>query len=219
MLIIFDLDDTLIDTSGSVTPYKLKECLKVFMKSGLKIPDFDQAYQTLSQINESAKGSKEALAKFLNQFQADPKLLDSALLQMVSPLPADFEVATTPSAKEILNIFSKKHTLALVTGGHPPFQMEKLEKAGIDRTLFSKIAIPEDSIKKPFYEACIREFSVKPEETLVCGDRIAMDLAPASALGCQTVHMRWGRGTSLKTEEWINHSISTLSELKRIVKL
>src|SRR5690606_4017504 len=130
-----------------------------------------------------------------------------------------FSVATTPHAKEILKGFAKEHTLAIVTGGHPPFQMQKLEKAGIDRSLFSKIAIPEDSIKKPFYEALIREFSVGPKEALVCGDRIAMDLVPAHALGCQTVHMRWGRGTSLKTEEWITHSISTLTELKRIVKI
>jgi putative hydrolase of the HAD superfamily len=218
-LIIFDLDDTLIDTSGSITPFKLKECLKGFIAAGLAVPDFDLAYQTLLQINEGAKGSKEALAQFLDQYQGSPKLLESGLSQMVSPLPCDFSVATTPHAKEILKAFAKEHTLAIVTGGHPPFQMEKLEKAGIDRSLFSKIAIPEDSIKKPFYEALIREFSVGPKEALVCGDRIAMDLIPAHALGCQTVHMRWGRGTSLKTEEWITHSISTLTELKRIVKI
>ncbi|MBU6447143.1 MAG: HAD family hydrolase, partial [Verrucomicrobia bacterium] len=107
--------------------------------------------------------------------------------------------------------------VALVTGGHPPFQMEKLEKAGIDRSFFSKIAIPEDSIKKPFYEALLREFSIRPQEVVVCGDRIAMDLAPAHALGCQTVHMRWGRGKKLATEQWVTHSIVELSELTRII--
>lgn len=219
MLIIFDLDDTLIDTSGSVTPYKLRECLKIFVSLGLLVRDFDAALKHLMQINEEMSGSKEALAKFLNQYGADSALLESALREMTRPLPPDFIVRLTPNAKEILELFSKKVPLALVTGGHPPFQMEKLEKAGIDRSFFSKIAIPEDSVKKPFYEGLIQEFSIHPQEVLVCGDRIGMDLAPAHALGCQTVHMRWGRGTKLETEKWITHSIFQLSDLKRIVKI
>ncbi len=216
-MIIFDLDDTLIDTSGSVTPYKMRECLKRFIASGLKANDFDAAYQALNQINERARSSKEALAQFLAEFKGDPNLLREALAIMTSPLPPNFSIPTTPHAKEILQTLASKHLLALVTGGHPPFQMEKFEKAGMDRSFFSKIAIPEDSVKKPFYEAFIREFSAQAKEVLVCGDRIAMDLAPAHELGCQTVHMRWGRGMSLKTEKWITHSISHLSELKRII--
>ena len=218
-MIIFDLDDTLIDTSGSVTPFKLKECLHGFIADGLQVEDLDTAMNQLLSINQKAKSSEEALSKFLLQFAGDPALIQKALRQMSLPLPADFSVQTTPDAKEILEIFSKKHVLALVTGGHPPFQLEKLEKAGIDRSFFSNIAIPEDSIKKPFYEGLIQEFSLPPYEVLVCGDRIAMDLAPAHELGCQTVHMRWGRGMGLETEEWVTHSISQLSQLKRIVEL
>lgn len=189
------------------------------MASGLKIDDFDAALKRLIQINDKSKGSKEALKDFLAQFEGNPALLSEALREMTRPLPADFVIPTTPNAKEILQFYAKNHTLALVTGGHPPFQLEKLEKAGIDRSFFSKIAIPEDSVKKPFYEACILEFSTHPQEVIVCGDRIAMDLAPAHELGCQTVHMRWGRGTKLETEKWITHSISSLGELKRIVKV
>lgn len=219
MLIIFDLDDTLIDTSGSITPFKMRQCLKGFVANGLPIPDFEAAYQLLMNFNENASGSKEALSKFVQQFGGDEELVRKANFEMTSPLPMGFPVETTPNAKEILETLAKKHTLALVTGGHPPFQMEKLEKAGIDRSFFSKIAIPEDSIKKPFYEGLIREFSTVPQMVLVCGDRIAMDLAPAHALGCKTVHMRWGRGKRLQMEKWITHSIFQLSELKRIVEV
>ena len=60
--------------------------------------------------------------------------------------------------------------------------------------------------------------SVPPSQALVCGDRIAMDLVPAFELGFTTVHMRWGRGSLVKTAEWAHHAISDLSELKRIVK-
>lgn len=217
MLIIFDLDDTLIDTTGSVTPFKMRECLKSLVNRGLELDDFQLAYQKLMHINESEPSSKEALQKFLAHFGLE---LDSEIQAiMKNSLPQDFSIPTTPHAKEVLELFAKKHTLTLVTGGYPPFQLEKLEKAGIDRSFFSKIAIPEDSIKKPLYEGLIKEFSIHPQEVLVCGDRIAMDLAPAHQLGCKTVHMRWGRGKVLKGESWITYTISALSELKRIVTI
>jgi FMN phosphatase YigB (HAD superfamily) len=218
LLIIFDLDDTLIDTSGCVTPFKMRECLKKLVEEGVVIPDFEKAYQELLTINAKSIKSKEALSQFLRIKGVDPELLDKIFPEMTSPLPESFSIATTPNAKEILKLFSKTHTLALVTGGHPPFQMEKLKKAGIDSSLFSKIAIPEDSVKKPFYQGLLTEFSKDPEEVLVCGDRITMDLVPAFELGITTVHMRWGRGTIGKTEKWIHHSISSLNELKRIIK-
>ncbi len=219
MLIIFDLDDTLIDTSGSVTPFKMGECLKKLIAEGLPVPDFDRAYADLLAINGQAHKSSEALARFIERAGGSPQLLDKVLGEMTTPLPAHFSIPTTPNAKEILQFFRKSHRLALVTGGHPPFQLEKLEKAGIDRSYFSKIAIPEDSIKKPFYEGLLREFSLAPQQVLVCGDRVAMDLVPAFELGFTTVHMRWGRGTLAKTEQWIHHAIADLSELKRIVKV
>lgn len=217
MLIIFDLDDTLIDTSGCVTPFKLKQCLTRLAAEGLPLGDLEEAYQELLAMNAKVLKSKDAIAAFVLQKGGDAGLIAKGIEELFTPLPADFSVATTPNAKEILKTFKKSHTLALVTGGHPPFQMEKLEKAGIDRAFFSKIAIPEDSIKKPFYEGLLKEFSLSPHEVLVCGDRIAMDLVPAFELGITTVHMRWGRGKQTQSEEWINHRISDLSELTRII--
>jgi FMN phosphatase YigB (HAD superfamily) len=157
--------------------------------------------------------------EFLSRLGADPSFIKKGLITMKEPLPDHFVIPTTPNAKEILNFFAKDHVLALVTGGNPRFQLEKLEKAGIDRSIFSKIAIPEDSIKKPFYQRLIKEFSVSPRDVLVCGDRITVDLLPAFELGMTTVQMRWGRGMHLQKEKWVDHFISNLSELKRIVKV
>jgi FMN phosphatase YigB (HAD superfamily) len=219
LLIIFDLDDTLIDTSGTVTPFKMKACLQRLIREGLEVADFEAAYQELLSYNSKAARSKDALALFLEKKGANPDWIRFAVEELTSPLPAEFVISTTPSAQEILHSCKKSHTLAIVTGGHPPFQREKLEKAGIDSSIFSKIAIPEDSIKKPFYERLIEEFSFSPDQVLVCGDRIAMDLLPGYQLGFTTVHMRWGRGALVETEKWIHHAIADLRELKRIVKI
>jgi FMN phosphatase YigB (HAD superfamily) len=210
-LIIFDLDDTLIDTSGSVTPYKLK---KVAQKMLGREPT-SLEIEELRVINELTTKTQETIQIFASRHHLQ---LDETFTDLTTPLPKDFQVSCTPNAKEILETYSKKAILALVTGGHPPFQREKLEKAGIDATLFSKIAIPEDSKKKPFYQEISKEFSVDPSKIWVCGDRIPMDLAPARELGCKTIHMRWGRGLKMVTAPWIDFAISDLSELKRIIQ-
>jgi FMN phosphatase YigB (HAD superfamily) len=210
-LIIFDLDDTLIDTSGSVTPYKLK---KVAQKMLGREPS-PLELEELRAINELTTKTQETIQIFASRHNLP---VDETFAELTTPLPKDFQVLCTPYAKQILEKASKRAILALVTGGHPPFQLEKLEKAGIDATLFSKIAIPEDSMKKPFYQEISKEFSVDPSEIWVCGDRIPMDLAPARELGCKTIHMRWGRGLKMATVPWIDFSISDLSELERIIQ-
>ena len=218
MLIIFDLDDTLIDTSGAITPFKLKLCLKKLVQEGLPIVDFELAYQDLLALNAKSKKAKDAFYLFLEKRGTDPFFADSVLSEMSSPLPKDFLIPTTPFAKEILDLLRKQHKLALVTVGDPRFQAEKLEKAGIDRSIFSNIAVPEDSIKKRDYERLIKEFSTSPEDVLVCGDRVAIDLKPAFELGVQTVHMRWGRGKLTETPSWVSQSIDDLRQLMRIIK-
>ena len=193
-----------------MTPFKIRQCL---LRAGL--PVSDEALAELAALNSRVKTTKEAVTQYVRQRGGD---VDLALKELVTPLPPDFTIPTTPHAKEILKLFAASHTLALVTGGFPPFQLEKLEKAGIDSSIFSKIGIPEDSIKKPFYEGLVREFSIPADQVLVCGDRIPMDLAPARELGFTTVHMRWGRGRQMETEKWIHYSISNLDELRGIVK-
>lgn len=215
-MIIFDLDDTLIDTSGYVTPFQMKRALKYLVEAGMNVENEDVAYRELLSCNQKALKSKDALLGFIQKQTMDSSLAASALELLQAPLPSDFKIPTTPGALEILSFFRLSHKLALVTGGHPPFQLEKLKKAGLDRSIFSKIAIPEDSIKKPCYERLIEEFSISPDQVWVCGDRIEMDLMPAKELRCHAIHMRWGRGLAAK--QWIGPSIHTLNELKRIIK-
>lgn len=209
-MIVFDLDDTLIDTSGSVTPFKLKLIFEMaWQKNGLP----KSAEAELIQLNQESLSSKDALFEILRRYGA-LHLFDEALSLFTAPLPHDFVIRTTPKAKDVLHALHENgHRLAIVTGGKQTFQLEKLKKAGFELSMFSKIMIPEDSVKKPCYEALLNEFLVLPSQGVVVGDRVSMDLLPAQELGLRTVHMRWGRGLLGKRENWIDHSIRELSEL------
>ena len=217
-MIIFDLDDTLIDTSGAVTPFKLKECLKRLIAGGVPISDLSEAHRQLLELNAKSPKSLDALVSFAAPYNLSSDQIKEAAQELMTPLPPDFVIPTTPYAKEILHFYQARCPIALVTGGYPPFQREKLKKAGIDTSVFSMIAIPEDSKKGPYYEAFQKKFSVDPSAIWVCGDRVAMDLAPAHALGFRTIHMRWGRGMRAAKEPWIDKAISDLRELKETIK-
>ncbi len=167
----------------------------------------------LIQLNQKSASSKDALHEILRRYGA-LHLFEEALSLYTAPLPHDFAIPETPDAKNVLQaLYGKGHRLAVVTGGKQPFQLEKIKKAGFELSMFSKIMVPEDSIKKPCYETLLNEFLALPSQCAVVGDRVPMDLLPAHELGLRTVHMRWGRGLLWKNENWIDHSIRELSEL------
>ncbi|MDE3055372.1 MAG: HAD family hydrolase [Verrucomicrobiota bacterium] len=212
-MIVFDLDDTLLDTSGGITPFKLKEALSfLFEDVG------EELYQELLVLNRTASSSKEALAALAKRRGARQENILRAFAALTSPLPPQFFIPTTPGALQVLRTLHSLCPLVLVTGGKPSFQLEKMEKAGIDRSLFSKIVVSEKGSKGEAYADLPGEFSLRPEQIWVCGDRVEMDLRPARELGFHTVQMQWGRG-GRESADWVEHRISLLNELyRRIVQ-
>ena len=218
MLIIFDLDDTLIDTSGSVVPFRLETALHSMIASGLTLQDVAAGLARLTAMDETAHSTREALCEFLEIEEADPKLLEIGCDVVYKSKEFTFPVESTKDAKEALMELAKKYTLAIVSVGVKEIQFEKLKKAGIDTSMFSRIIICQDPFKKQSYQTLIEDLGVSPYQVVVVGDRIKRDLAPGKALGCKTVHMRWGRGLHQKGDkEDIDFSITTLDQLRPIM--
>lgn len=215
-MIVFDLDDTLIDTSGVVVPYKLREIAQFVSLRRNDAGSAQSLYGELAAINRHTLSSKQAVSKFLTLHSA-LDLHEEIMAIYNAPLPEEFDLPTTPHAKEVLEALSGRHRLAMVTAGARGFQMSKLKKAGFEPSIFSKIAVPEGSDKTPSYEELLNEFLLPPRDIVVVGDRVGIDLAPARALGFLTVHMRWGREAREIAETWIDYSIRELSELLDIV--
>ncbi len=229
MLIIFDLDDTLVDTTGCITPIKLKMALVKMIEAGLAVSDFSEAHEHLVRIDRAAESGKEALRKFIEMMQAPMHFLEIGMREMYETSCVDIPVAPCQGALELLEELSESHLLALVTMGQAPRQMDKMKNAGIDSALFSKIIVCSGSDlesplgsgfrsgKGPHYEDVASEFGCTAPEILVCGDRISADLSPAKALGFTTVHIRRGRGrNSIGPKNDVDHTIDELVELKEI---
>ena len=218
MLIIFDLDDTLIDTSGCITYFRLEDALQAMVSHGLIVADFSEALALLRRLNSTADCARSAIAEFVEILGVDKNFYELAIKEIHKDLPPDWPIFPLEGALDLLADLGSQHQLALVTIGRHPFQMEKMKKAGIDSRIFSKIVVTEEKNKKPHYQMIVEELGYCPTEVLVCGDRIPLDLAPARELGFKTVKVQWGRGLNSSPHRGeVDYCIFRLKELKGIV--
>ncbi|MBI3236165.1 MAG: hypothetical protein HYZ48_00405, partial [Chlamydiales bacterium] len=135
MLIIFDLDDTLVDTSGCITPYKLGDALRRLIGEGLKVASFDETFDLLQKINNTARNAEEALAEFLKVIGADISLLSIGVEEVYGPVPPFLSLKALEGAHAVLSDLAADHTLALVTVGQWDLQIATLKQAGSDSSV------------------------------------------------------------------------------------
>jgi len=219
LLIIFDLDDTLIDTSGSILPGILKNVLKEIQGMGFFIKDFNGFYKQLLRLNTYHLNSSDAIEEFLEINKVPSKCLDAALKVVYQYPVFNDPIEPIKDAVEVLEILSASHCLVLVTKGNEKIQREKMEKAGISSHFFSKLYFCEYGDKKKIYQKVSKEMGISPLNALVCGDRISFDLTPAKELGYKTVQLRQGRGlgnTGFKKD--VDYTILYLRELKTLLQ-
>jgi putative hydrolase of the HAD superfamily len=218
LLIIFDLDDTLIDTSKCITPFQLKRALKEVIEHGFLVDSFDEALNSLLLLDKKCKTAKETLKIFFKGRDVNEKFYLLALKKVYEKLPDECKIFAVPYANATLKLLSSKHTLAIVSSGKHDIQLHKLEKASIDRSFFCKIKITSTKGKKKNFESLIQEFTLEGDKVVVCGDKVDIDLMPAKQIGCITVLMRCGRGLNQPNNRWVDFTISSLPELNKILE-
>tara|TARA_Y100000310_G_scaffold345226_1_gene462886 strand:+ start:5590 stop:6255 length:666 start_codon:yes stop_codon:yes gene_type:complete len=218
MLIIFDLDDTLIDTSGWFVPMKLADGLQVMVANGLKLQDsFEKSLERLEEINRTADDGTDAFKKFLKEIKQPETHLELFKKEYYGPPHVDYYMEPLDGAIETLHKLAENHDLALTTKGQYQQQLTKLHTAGIEKNLFKKILVTPEYNKKECYQQLMQEFNLTNKQLVVVGDKAKTDLLPAIELKIPTVHMLWGRAKH-NPSDTANYCISKLSELISIVE-
>jgi putative hydrolase of the HAD superfamily len=220
--LIFDLDDTLLDTSRLLVPQAAREACAAMVNAGLRA-DLETCLQT----------RKKLLSKNLrlNIFEAlaDELGFDGIKSEVVKAGSKAFyerEVENTiyiePVVKKIHEKQSEQYELFLVTAGSMPTQKQKLEILKIDH-LFQKIFYVDVSKgeKKSDSFTQIRDIKkTMPEAILNIGDRLDTDIAEAKALGMKTCWICNGEYSKLlpknKFEE-PDFKVTQVIELEKIL--
>jgi len=214
--VIFDLDDTLIETSKCITPLVLTAAFEEMRRAGLMAPE--HAVEDLLAINETALTARDALRVFTSLYPQKETFFKIGVDALSRPLEEKCLVEPVPHALFVLDRLAKHHKLALVTRGEEILQFKKMEKAGIQPKKFSKLIVSRASTKKGDYKAVLDHLGYLPEDGAVCGDRVPLDLSPAKELGLYTVHFRNGRGLYHdQPKESVDATIDCLTELEEVL--
>jgi FMN phosphatase YigB (HAD superfamily) len=213
MLLIFDLDDTLIPTSREITPKKLELALKKMIDNGLDV-SFEEGKEALLEMNERAKRSRDVIVDFVEKFQGTE--VDKVVgLKALEGAVEGIEVTVEEGLNDFLKGLGKKHSLAIVTGGSDRVQQEKIDLYQIDRQLFKEILVAEWGGKGEAYKALKEKFG----SFIVVGDRIGNDLCDAKKLGGITIHIRQGRGAyEPENHPDVDFTIGTIKELTKVLE-
>lgn len=219
MLIIFDLDDTLIQTTRQITPFKLKSLYKVFQQNlALKNQTID--FSMLQRINLGAGGSSQAIIEFAQVLGLSDSTIKNILYDFTVQIDLPDVVDCTIGANESLKELSLEHTLMIVTRGNFPFQKKKINQANLLLEKIKKWKCVEKGSKLGAYYDLQQEEGVSSEEVVVIGDRVDLDLIPAKKLGFHTILVPSNRsmGNFLEKEEIVDYQICSLNELSGMIQ-
>ncbi len=219
-LVIFDLDDCLIDKWGATFPASIKEAVKAMISKGLKVSSIDEATKRLAEINSKSKNSPDAITEYLKEINAYKPEYVEAGKEAIYNFDSEGRLKPLPNAIKMLNDLSKQGIdLAIVTKGEEDIQLRNIKISGINEKMFRKILIVPDYDKTEPYKQVLKELHHSAKEALVIGDRYETDLVPGKNLGTKVAWIPWGRGKINPPKKGeVDYIIEDLSKILGIVK-
>jgi putative hydrolase of the HAD superfamily len=109
--------------------------------------------------------------------------------QLIFHHPIEF----MPGVPETLPILHARHRLIVVTKGHPPEQLGKLQRSGLDKFFHATEVVFEKNVAT--YRAIIAKHQLAVANSWMIGNSPRSDINPAKAAGLRTVfipyHTTW----------------------------
>jgi putative hydrolase of the HAD superfamily len=194
--VVFDLDDTLIDTSGQLLLPAHQEAAAAMVAAGLQAT-VEQVAQKRLDFAAAAPGPEVDLrvAHFFDC--VDPEAAARAGHQAfygrrVRSLDA------IQGVHELLEELGRQRSLFLVTAGFEATQRKKVELTGLERH-FEQVTVLDvlSQTKDAAFGAILEGEGLAPQEVVAVGDRIDAEIAAARRLGLWAVRVLHGEGARL----------------------
>jgi len=191
--IIFDLDDTLYDCSGTLVVRGRRQVAKTIAR--LINTSEEEAYQLQLEMEEKYGVKSNIYEKIASHYHLPGtyalELLEEFVHVEISNIALFSDVIDT-----LMQLKSKGYRLLLVTSGDKEIQRKKIDVLGLNNRYFDDIIITARN-KKQSKKACFQEimkcYDLQPEEVICVGDKIDDELAASKSLGMVTVMFEHGR--------------------------
>ena len=220
--IIFDLDDTLYDCTGSLLEASRKRAAKAMVNAGLPCTE-EEAYLMQKELSEKHGPYCPVFIEISNKFNMGHELVRSALKAYNSNEVTDIQLFpdVVPTLKKLAQ---EKYKLFLLTTGIYERQYKKIELLNLE-PYFDEIIINDQEVgllMEDSFEAIVRKYSLSPQNVVVVGDRVRGELKFAKSKGMVTVQMLHGRfkdETAYDISNKPDYKIKKIFQLPTLLKL
>lgn len=220
--IIFDLDDTLYDCTGSLMDAARRRAARAMVKAGLPLSE-EETYKLQIRLTDQYGPRCNVFDRIAELYSLGEPLAEAALEAYNSD-----EVGHIQPFPDVIPTLEKlrkqDYRLFLVTSGIHRRQERKIEQLGI-AGLFDEIII-DDKERGIAKEECLVDLmtrhSFTPQEIISVGDRIHSEIRVSNFLKMTTVQMVHGRFRSLlpKNElEEPDYRIHAVSEIFQVLSV
>jgi putative hydrolase of the HAD superfamily len=188
--IIFDLDDTLYDCSGTLVLKSKKLAAKIISKA-IKCSEAEALKLQLEL--EGRLGPKADISRKIADLYNLSEEFCKEISDTINTLEVESAVLFSDAMASINELKRIGYKLFLVTFGNRGMQEKKIKVLGLE-SAFDEIIITENPRGK---EKCFKEilikYDLKPEQVLCVGDKMKDEIEAGKRLGMSTVLMRHGR--------------------------
>ena len=191
--IIFDLDDTLYDCSGTLV---LRGRRQVAGKIARLIKcSEEEAYSLQLEMEEKYGVKANIYEKIVSHYHLPgtyaQELLEDFVHINISNITVFPDVMDT-----VIQLKARGYRVALVTSGDKEIQRKKIDVLGLNNRYFDDIVITERNkgqSKKACFQEIMKRYDLQPEEVICVGDKIDDELAASKSLGMVTIMFEHGR--------------------------
>lgn len=213
---IFDLDDTLYDCTGSLIDASRRRAARAMVEAGLPCTE-EEVYQLQRELTDKYGPYHLVFNEIVNKYHADNKLVNIAYKAYNSSEVSEIKlfpyvVATLKELKD------KGYKLFLLTVGVHERQERKINILGL-KPYFDEIVINDQEIGL-LVEDCVHDLlgrhNIVPGEAVMVGDKARDELRIAKLQGMITIQMLHGR---FKNEPAVNECDKPDYKIKRIFQI
>lgn len=219
--IIFDLDDTLYDCSGTLVLRGRKHAAKTIAR--LINCSEEEAYYLQLEMDEKYGTKANIYEKIVTAHQLPfthiKDLWDAFIHIDITGITLFSDVVET-----LRQLKAQGYKLLLVTSGEKGIQNQKIQVLGLRHGYFDDIFVADrvcGQTKNAAFKEIIQRYTLKPEEVVCIGDKIDDELTASKSLGMITIMLEHGRHYRAYLKERDNYikpdySIKQIKDILRI---
>lgn len=222
--VAFDLDDTLIDTSGLLVPIASRAAFDAMKALGLEV-EFSH-FDSIRRTKALSQNHRQIFQDIAHEFGSDEnqqKLTQAGIEAFYNP-PLPQKIPLLPGAEDLLNDLKSKYQLYLVTSGSTSTQQEKTKRAGV-YPLFQHCYFVDGfnkGRKRDAFLDILKKTGSAPEKLLAIGNRLSQEIHDAKEIGARTCYFEYGEHVGEKPRnafEIPDYTVKSHSEIKAACQL